>query len=163
VAVSAGYWCGSPISAAPSEPSAWRRLSSARDDRAGGHADRPTHDACHTTANDGVAERVLLDRWIDLFEALTLCEPRRRLPVSLVVVRAPFRRLFSCLEGVQRGPCVWVDSGIFISPSPSGRPALAPACARIRPAFPLVGDQRNYLSRTNRALHQAPACRYCNL
>src|SRR5207248_2716266 len=66
-------------------------------------------------------------------------------------------------KATQRGPCVGVESDIFISPSPSARPALAPACARIRPAFPLAGDQRNYLSHTNRALHQAPACQYCSL
>src|SRR3989442_9424166 len=49
-----------------------------RHDRAGGRADRSTHDARHTASNESVAERVLLDRRIDLFEALTLCEPRRR-------------------------------------------------------------------------------------
>src|SRR5882757_9934285 len=72
--------------------------------------------------------------------------------------RLIFAALLSLLHGV-----LWVDSGFIISPSPSGRLALAPAYDRIRLAFPLAGDQRNYLSCTIRALHQAPAGQYCNL
>jgi hypothetical protein len=50
-----------------------------------------------------------------------------------------------------------------ISPSPSGRPVLELVFSRIRHAFPLAGDRRNYPSRTTRALHPVPAYRYCSL
>ncbi len=165
---SVGYWCARPICAALLSLLHGGACRGSRDDRAGGarqiHSRRivtPPPMIALPRGSFWTADRTF--RGADALRAAPsppgrpCCSPR------------PFRRSFRVLlpkqqaKAVQRGPCVWVDSGIFISPSPSGRPALAPACARIRLAFPLAGDQRNYLSRTNRALRQAPTCQYCSL
>jgi hypothetical protein len=54
-------------------------------------------------------------------------------------------------------------AGRITCPSFSDRPASELVWLRIRPAFPLTGDQRNYPSRTSRALRPVPACRCCSL
>jgi hypothetical protein len=51
----------------------------------------------------------------------------------------------------------------LISPSPSWRPELERAYFRIRPAFPLAADRRNYPSRTSLVPRLPLAYRCCSL
>ena len=76
---------------------------------------------------------------------------------TLFALRTSARSFLSC-SGVQGARGV-----PFISPSPFVPPELQPASSRIRLAYRLAVDRRDYSSHTTSAFHPVPVYRYCSL